>query len=97
MANKLVNDCLNVIRRKETAYPPLGIDASKHPPTMIDGVAFEDIRVNIGRVLTKLAMLLAVKQKAEENHIWDSVKKEWEAENNRCQKIIEDFKNAIEQ
>jgi hypothetical protein len=72
---KIIRIFLGIIYSKSAGLPVLYDE--EIPPVIIDGTAFDPIQNVQARMMTKISLLLIVKNESQKLNIWDQVQSRW--------------------
>ncbi len=70
-----INRFLSIISSKNSWLPVLF--QKETPPTIVDGIRFDSIQNRVNRVLTKITLLLLVKDKSQKLQLWHRIELQW--------------------
>ncbi|MDD4924527.1 MAG: hypothetical protein PHF74_06845 [Dehalococcoidales bacterium] len=70
-----INIFLSIITSKDSWLPVLF--QNETPPTIVDGISFDSIQNRVNRILTKITLLLLVKDKSQKLYLWQKIEPQW--------------------
>ena len=73
--DEIINRFLGIINTKDSWLPILFQEET--PPEVIDGIRVDSIQNRIGRRLTKITLLLMVKDESHKLGIWNQLSPQW--------------------
>jgi hypothetical protein len=72
---EIINKFLDIIYSKNSWFPIAFQEET--PPVVIDGISFDSIQNRVGRIMTKISLLLLVHDESKKLGIWNQLQPQW--------------------
>lgn len=72
---RIINNFLGIVCSKSSGLPIVG--AETKPPVVVDGISLDPIQNIQARRMTKITLLLLVKDESKKLDMWDEIQPQW--------------------